>query len=269
MLYYETERPGDSMTFGLGALMGGNAQPQIATGTGSEIRFVGTIQGDGLKIIGAQGSRLVFRKVKGKLWAYVSGLGSYQSHGKLTKLGYDRTVDSCLALLKSRDPILREGAARDLGRLTTSRDAARVVSRLMALLERPDPSVAVRRGAIEGLGLIGTRQAGAFLRSRDSTAKDETTRKFIHEALGFCAAYALLGEPDASAKPDQAGLAYLLTLDGSPGSWFADNLRRRTATHRKQAMAALARAEKSDTPGMVHAAKLIEAMLINPDSAGS
>lgn len=275
---YENERPGDGVGYGIGPIAGmgmGGLHPLVATGVGSEIRFLGTVEGKGWTIMAARGGRLVFRKIEGDRWAYVSGLGSYQSHGRLTRLGYDRTEASCLRLLKSKDPVLREGAARDLGRLTTARDAGLVVTRLEPLLA--DSSAAVRRGAIEGLGLIGTSVGtpptayelllNAY--SWDDPAKLTTRDKFILEALGFCAAYSLLGEPYAKAKPASLGEAYLLTLYGAKGRWFADNLSRRIAAHRNRAMTALARAEKSSDQITAKAARIVAGLLSGSGSGGS
>lgn len=257
-----TERPGDTMMMTLDAMSGG-MQTIIGTGDGSEIRFIGTFKTDQGVVTGEKNSRLSFRKADGD-WAYVSGLGQYEEQGKVTKLGYNRTVESCLDLLKSEDPILREGGARDLGRLCTVKDARRVVPQLAVMLK--DSSVPTRRGAIEGLGLIGTDDATTVLQAAYAGETDKITKEYFEESLGFCAAYSILGESSASVKPPDAGLDRLLgkadkgkkSSSDSKKKWVIDNLIRRVAEHQQEALMALDKATASKNPKIVAVAALIK-----------
>jgi len=261
------ERPGDTMMMSLGGFLGGGGRSEttIGTGEGSEIRFVGTFETAQGKVTGDSASRLVFRKADGD-WAYVCGLGQYEEAGNVTRLGYDRTIVSCLGLLKSDDPILREGAARDLGRLCTLRDAVRVVPRLIEMLK--DSSASIRRGTIEALGLIGTADAASALQIALVEELDKTTKEFIEEALGFCAAYSILGESGAVAEPPEAGLDRLVR-DSNTGKaklndWFTDNVGRRIATRPQEAAAALEKASGSSNAQVVRLADMLKSDVKTP-----
>jgi len=129
--------------------------PCIPTGNGSELRYAGTVSEPPGTMIVPDGSRLCFRMDNGT-WVYVCGLGEYQENGKTNGFGSDRTVDSCLTLLSGADAVLREGAARDLGRLTQQSQVPRVVPKLAALLRESAP--AIRQAAAEGLAWISTDQ---------------------------------------------------------------------------------------------------------------
>ena len=265
-----TERPGDKLLIqmegmgflfvGTGSMFGGH---YFHVGDGSEIRFVDTYRTESAAFKGEADGRLVFRKSEGD-WAYVCGLGQYEEEGTVTKLGHNRTVASCLELLKSDDAILREGGARDLGRLSTPEDAAKVVPRLIETLR--DSSAFVRRGAIEGLGLIGTTEACAALQVELANERDETTKEYIEEALGFCAAYAVLRDPGAAAEPPEAGLDRLV---GKPDAedkgkeqelndWVAVNLNRRIALRSQEAAHALEEASASTNPKIARLAPLLK-----------
>ena len=267
-----TERPGDAMMMSLGGMFGGGGggmQTTIGTADGSEIRFVGTFETTNGIVTGEQGSRLVFRKADGD-WVYVSGIGQYEEQGNITKLGHDRTVESCLDLLKSEDPILREGGARDLGRLCRSDDADYVIPQLVAMLK--DSSVYVRRGVIEGLGLIGTSEAEISLQAGLAEEMDKTTREFFEEALSFCAAYAILCEPATASIPSEVGLDRLLGKSASEdknssdskkelSGWIEDNLVRRVADHKEEALVSLEKAVASSNIRIAQAALIIKTSL--------
>lgn len=192
-----TERPGDGILFKLNAA--GVSEQKIATGEGSQIRFSGRTSIGGGVLTATGGSRLCFRKSKGE-WVYVCGLGEYVEAGKVHPLGSDRTVDSCLAMLAGDDALLREGAARDLGRLTTQADAARVIPRLAALLKDAPPTL--RRGAIEGLGLIGDQKCFEALRAARESEGDPLVKDCMDESLSMCAARALMADPAAAQLAD-------------------------------------------------------------------
>lgn len=177
------ERPGDAMAWqGFG--------PGMWVGEGSEIRFKGTAD-IGIGVIAAN-DRLCFRKTK-EGWAYVCGLGSFRDKKKEIEFGKNRTVDSCLALLSNPDLILREGAARDLGRMTRETDIARVVPKLSKLLT--DSDMYVRRGAAEGLGLVHADSCIAPVWAAFSIEKDDITKQFMAQALAACAEKAPLVPP--------------------------------------------------------------------------
>jgi hypothetical protein len=245
-MMFVTERPGDNLIMSLGGMFGGGGQgmqTMIGTGEGSEIRFIGRFRTDYGLIRGERDTRLAFRKVFGG-WRYVSGRGEYKEEYKVIRLGHNRTVDSCLDLLNSEDPIFREGAARDLGRLCTDKDYDRVVPQLAAMLR--DSSIHIRRGAIEGLGLIGTSEATVLLLAAYEEETDHTTKGYFEEALGFCAAYSIMNEQDAPAEPPAVGLERLLR-NGKLGNWVTDNLKRRITDRQQEVSIALEKMQDQQT----------------------
>jgi hypothetical protein len=266
-----TERPGDEIIIQM-EIMGLKTYPsamgQIAsginfTGEGSEIRFAAEYISE-INIIKAESyQRLSFRKIDGD-WAYVSGLGQYEEQGKVTRLGHNRTVESCLELLKNEDPILREGGARDLGRLCTPKDAPIVVPCLIDMLK--DSSNFVRRGAIEGLGLIGTAIACQFLQDCYGKEQDKLTKEYLEEALSFCAAFSLLGEKDSIAVPPETGLERIIGKNEKKlksdckwkiNAWIADNIQRRVNPHLQESLSAIDKNIESTNKKVAQAAVLI------------
>lgn len=216
-----------------------------ATGEGSELRWVGSHRWERDSIQADPSSRLAFRNADGE-WCYVCGLGECTFQGVTVLLGQDRTVESCLALLTSKDPILREGGARDLGRLSEAKDAEKVVSNLIPLLK--DSSPFVRRGAAEGLGLVGSAAAFETLAKAKNKEKDKLTSEFIAEAMGFIGAYALLGDPTAIAIPlEQAATAVapLCSKKKQLGAWHKMQIERRISLRTDEAMTALAKSANS------------------------
>lgn len=127
------------------------------------------------------------------------------------------------------DLILREGAARELGRLTRGADALRVVNRLCALLH--DSTPAVRRGAAEGLGLIGSQDSVTALKQALRTESDDLTKKRIEEALAICGGLALLEDPMAAKMTESDAADLFLTTFKTDGrgstcrlDWLAEML---------------------------------------------
>lgn len=201
------ERPGDAllMSMGFGGSLAGGSRTMICTGEGSEIRFAGgwgTAQGG---IIAEEGSRLCLKINKGES-VYMCGLGCCIIDGKTNRLGYDRTVESCLAMLACDDPVLQEGGIRDLGRLTKAADVSVVVPRLAALLHnqpaaaRPVPTP-LRLAAIEALGLIGTADCFRLLKQTLANGTEDITMKYCQEALLIAGGYALLNDPMSKGVP--------------------------------------------------------------------
>jgi HEAT repeat protein len=140
--------------------------------------------------------------------------------GKIFELGRARTVDSCLGLLSSCHPVLREGAVRDLGRLAKQVDADELVPQIAPLMQ--DSSLYVRRGAAEALGLIALNDCVDILNVRLRLEHDEVTRLFILEALAMCAGRVLAELPAAPAIPTPE--ACNLYVSGST-SWAEEVLR--------------------------------------------
>jgi hypothetical protein len=209
------ERPGDAllMSMGFGGSLAGGSQTMLCTGEGSEIRFAGawgTAQGG---IIAEEGSRLCLKISKGES-VYMCGLGCCIIDGKTNRLGYDRTVASCIALLVCDDPVLQEGGIRDLGRLTKAADVSRVVPKLAALLQnRPPPAQPVptplRLAAIEALGLIGTADCFRLLKQTLANETEDITRKYCEEALFIAGGYVLLNDPMSKGVPlEEAAESY-------------------------------------------------------------
>lgn len=262
------ERPGDSMMMSLGGMFGGGGggmQTMIATGEGSEIRFSGRHDlGDG-ELTVAKGSRVCLKKSKGE-WAYVCGLGQYIIDGKTNQLGSSRTVDSCLTLLAKDDDILREGAARELGWLTKPADAPRVVPKLVALLK--DASQPLRRGAAEGLGLIGNQDAFAALKEALPTESDELTKKFIEEGLSLCGGLALTGDPHAAKVSDEEAAELFLgktdsekSQKSSKADWKTEMLSVRITSRQEDAFKSLTQKATSPSAKVSLAASVLREAL--------
>lgn len=262
------ERPGDSISFSVGE--SGLWGSSIATGEGSEIRFSGKLSiGDG-ELTVAEGSRVCLKKSQGE-WVYVCGLGEYVAGGKTYRLGYNRTIDSCLALLAKNDMILREGAARDLGRLTKPADVSRVVPKLVVLLK--DSSPALRRGTAEGLGLIGSQDAFAALKEALATETDKLTIEYLEEALAICGGIALVGDPLAAKMTDDEAADLFLGKSHSEkkdktskGGWKVEMLAARIKLREADAMKTLTDKAASHATKVSEAASTVQAQLKKAES---
>lgn len=189
----------------------------VGTGVGSEIRFGGLVKSTTTTISVPNGTRMCFRKDAGG-WVYVCGLGEITSTDKTATFGHSRTVASCLALLKTSDPILQEGAARDLGRLTQAADYTRVVSELAALLKSTNP--VLRQAAVEGLGLIGTRDSQVVLLDAARVEQDEATRERLKEALCMIGAYVLTDDPAAAGLQEEEAARHYLAMAVEDTRWL-------------------------------------------------
>ena len=196
------------------------------------------------------------------MWVYVSGLGQYEESSEVTRLGYDRTVESCLAMLESDDAILREGAARDLGRLAGTAAVGRSVSRLTQLLN-DDMSPFVRRGAAEGLGLIGTVESFDSLHEALVTEQDVTTKSYIEEGLSITATFAVLDDPLAVNIPDEQAFPFFskLVAEGKINDWKSIVIARRVEPRQDEAMAALAGLAASVDPDISKVAGVLKSAL--------
>lgn len=201
------ERPADAllMSMGFGGSLAGGSRTMICTGEGSEIRFAGAWGSAEGGIIADEGGRLCLKISKGE-GVYMCGLGCCIIEGKTNRLGYDRTVASCLALLGGDDPVLQEGGIRDLGRLTKAGDLSLVVPKLAALLQNHPPPAqpvptALQRAAIEALGLIGTADCFRLLKQTLANGTEDITRKYCEEALLIAGGYALLNDPMSKGVP--------------------------------------------------------------------
>jgi len=204
-----TERPGDKLPMTLPSLVGllfeGTGayigRLDVWGGEGSEVRFRGRVVAGGVSVTAAPGGRLCFKKSNGS-WVYLCGRGHVQhsQDGRIVEmeLGRNRTVEHCLRLLSASDPLLREGAARDLGRLTTDPVAHRVLSGILPLLRDPVPGV--RRGAALALGLIGRQDCIPALQAAMTAEKDELTKEFLAQALARCTKNGAVSEPVASTQ---------------------------------------------------------------------
>ena len=191
LLWLSRERPGDKLL-----IFFADATVVFARGDGSEVRFAGSVDLGEAKVTVEPGTRLCFRRC-GDQWVYLCGRGriEYTQSGRVVELGERRTAVSCLALMSSSDAILREGGARDAGRVTTDADVPRVLPKLHALLA--DVSPTVRQGAAEALGLIGGPQCLELLKTAAKTEWNQQVLRFIAEAIALCMGKTLIGEPSA------------------------------------------------------------------------
>jgi len=205
---WASERPLDAIHVQGGrALPGDSDISAICDGEGSELRFMGKRSAGAMTVTTEPGVRLCFRKTQ-EGWVYLSGPGTVaydwtkllhglvktdpaaDSHApKTVKLGYDRTADSCVRALSSDDPLIREGNVRDLGRLAAGQDAPELTARIAELLKDEEP--AVRCGAAEALGSLGTRSAFTALREAADMAGEKRTKPFLAEALAIYGGVAL------------------------------------------------------------------------------
>ena len=108
-----------------------------------------------------------------------------------SQLGYgDRTATTIFGSLEyyfpvPQDWLLQEGAARDVGHVARENDHPKILQSLKKLLSSAD--VSVRRGAIEGLGEIGTTECVKVLEAALVAEKDTITTGYIEESLKLCA----------------------------------------------------------------------------------
>ncbi len=205
VMYLKTERPGDSfsMALSLNSVAMGTATPQYCTGVGSEIR----LGGSGSQWTVPQGGRLCLKRDSAG-WVFLCGSG-------VLKLGtsgdqvFDRSFQTSLLLCGHPNEYVREGAARDLGRLSLGRsaeDRQKALAALNRLLD--DPSEDVRLGALEGLGCLGSPEALASLREyakkkgidpgklkKGNNRNDEAV---LSDALGTIGGYRIIGVPELS-----------------------------------------------------------------------
>ncbi|KPL03130.1 MAG: hypothetical protein AMJ90_04015 [candidate division Zixibacteria bacterium SM23_73_2] len=190
------ERPGDAT---VGAWIPGSTSYQtlLNGGVGSEIRFNGDIELDSLLIQASFPERLCVRRVASG-WAYVCGRGrlSFKDSGTSITVGEERTTDECMRLLASENAVLREGAARDLGRLVRPQDRTRAVPALRTLLD--DSSSYVRCGAAEGLALVGGAEAFAALKAACAATSERTSERDCFDYwVAVSGGLTLLGDPQA------------------------------------------------------------------------
>lgn len=188
-----TERPGDSLMMSVD-LITGPMQPVFPTAEGSEHRFGG--EGDFFSV--PRYNRLCLKRTEAG-WILLCGVGEIRTLEGTFRL--NRTYEDCLALLKHNMPELREGAARDIGRIAWEQrqriSREKTTQILIPFLN--DSSAEVRWGTIEGLGLLCTREALEHLRQlADKTRSEEgkepsTEHKRVLEALSIIAGTRLLG----------------------------------------------------------------------------
>ena len=260
-----TERPGDSMLMSI-SFGGGTGGTRIATGDGSEVRFIGKFEWPTGTLHAADETRVCLKRANGA-WYYVCGLGEFVTKEKTIRLGHERTVDSCLKMLAGEDPILREGAARELGRLAKESDHSRVVPPLRTMLA--DPAAALRRGAAEGLGLIANQDAVTALKQALSSEQDALTKEFIAEALSICGGLALSADPLAAKLPDEEAAA--LFLGESPDrkayeEWKNQRLTMRMNPRKEEAIKVLTEKSAASELKTSNAAKVLLGKLTRTNS---
>jgi HEAT repeat protein len=236
-LSYMKERPGDDVVEVLNRFTKRLADLKVCGKVGSELRVSGTATltntdrwGSSRTTVAAEGKeRLCFRRTA-KGWAYLCGRGGITRIDSFRflslerepqRLGWDRTVDSCVSALGSGDAIVREGCARDLPRLASDSDRVRLLPRLSALLS--DPIAEVRRGAAEALAVLGDPQSVSAIQTARAAERDELTKEYFGEALALLAATAFLRENrDAGIPAGDAAQLYMAGRD----TWVDDVLAR-------------------------------------------
>ncbi len=213
-----SERPGDARELHVvRKSFSDPGAPAICRSEGSELRFMGKRTAAGNSVTTEPGVRLCFRRT-GERWVYLSGLGSIESAPsggqapQSVRLGYDRTVESCLRALSSSDALIREGNARELGRLAAGAKAPEAAAKLVGLLK--DESPMVRRGAAEALALLCAATAVPALKEADAGEPDPGTKAYLREALAVYGGASLL---DPAANPSGDDESARLYNEGASG----------------------------------------------------
>lgn len=238
-LSYMKERPGDDVVGVLNRFTKRLADLKVCSKVGSELRVSGTAtltyrdsfhKWSFTTTVAAEGKERLCFRMTAKGWAYLCGRGVIT--GKVftvfgtgerdpQRLGWDRTVDSCVSALGSKDAIVREGCARDLARLAGDSDRVRVLPGLSGLLS--DPVAEVRRGVAEALALLGDPQSVSAIQTARTAEKDDLTKEYFGESLALLAATALLRENrDAGIPAGDAAQLYIAGRD----AWVDDMLAR-------------------------------------------
>jgi len=257
-LGWRLERPGDDIISVSNRITKKLSYVKVCGKAGSEIRVAGTVE---LRYVSTMGNflgvqtlkvdegvpRLCFKKVKNG-WAYLSGSG-YITEGcqgmgckpepRGREIGRSRTVNSCLEAVDSPDEIVREGCARDLGRMAAQADRARVTDALARLLS--DPVADVRSGAAEGLGLLVSLEAVEKLKAALASESDPLVKQRISEGLAYAAGADLLGGASATGL----GASEALQLFSSGGTPWAADLISSRCTDKTQLTARLGELLKS------------------------
>jgi hypothetical protein len=200
----KTERPGEMMAFSMGGSTsgGGLGRPQLSTGNGSVIRLAGR----GSEWSVPQGQRLCFKNTSDG-WVLLCGSGILGLPFKAGSQAFGRSFSKCLVLSEHPEALVREGAARDLGRLSlglSGPEMEKASAVLAKLLD--DTSVDVRMGAFEGLGYLGVADSFTLLRSyaerkgidlaKVQKNEDQNESTMLAEALSIIAGYRLIGKPE-------------------------------------------------------------------------
>ena len=159
----------------------------ICSGIGSEIRFaskVTTFEGFRVCLDSTYSGLLCFKKVN-EGWAYLCGKGKveYIKDNKIVLLGKDRTLETCIDLLSSDDPVKREGAIKDIEYLMKDEDKQLVMRKIVNLLADIEPGV--RRAASQLLGARGGIEFLGLLKTVAKIEKDEITAKYFAEAMSL------------------------------------------------------------------------------------
>ncbi len=233
---WRLERPGDDIISISNRITKKLSYMKICGKAGSELRVAGSIE---LRYVSIMGNflgiqtlkvdegvpRLCFKKVKNG-WAYLSGSGyitqvcqglGCNPEPRRREIGRSRTVESCLEAVDSPDEIVREGCARDLGRMAAQADRTRVTAALSRLLSDPVPDV--RGGAAEGLGLLVSLEAVEKLKAALASESDSLVKQRISEGLAYAAGADLLGGASATGLGTDEALR-LFVSGGTP--WVAD-----------------------------------------------
>jgi hypothetical protein len=213
LILLSTERPGDQVVASF--TLEGGLGPELPIGLGSEWR----LGGSSIFWDVPPNQRLCLKRVS-EGWILLCGVGEFRIPQGTFRL--NRTFAECVELVKSTAPFLREGAARDLGRLAWSErkepnrqeDATRILIQLSKDHEAGD---SVLLGAIEGLGLVSTSQALERLRELAKEKKPVEGKegsieyKRILEAISIIAGTRLLGfqEVQTLLSVDEAAELYL------------------------------------------------------------
>lgn len=225
-LILSSERPWDGLAVGV-PLSGGRFSKRglgfgsgktsvgVATNEGSEVRFAGIGKMEKIRFDVETGQRLCFRKVK-QAWVYVGGRGTLLFDEGEEKWDYGKNLvfDQQLQQLGSDDAVQREAAARNIGWIAhTDGEKKIAVMKLADLLKDKTPPV--RRGAAEGLGLIGSSESLSIINGALGIETDKEVIQALKEARAIIAGYYMIfGEQSSLPLTVEKAKEYVKT-DGS------------------------------------------------------
>ena len=126
----------------------------VATGIGSRVRIMGSMACGSITVSSESNRGICFKRVEPGEWVYLCGKGSVvfdSDSGR--QLHFDRSLLACLRSLRSDDPVLVEGALRDIEYVTGENESEYVISKIKPWLESEVEGVS--KAAKQALSAIG------------------------------------------------------------------------------------------------------------------